>query len=115
MSIVYRAMTEADDGFPETGDTNRTLGVRDVEEVTPDEDDNVGPGNGMSVSPEERYVPPWRSKRDPIWRYDTDELPEDLQYTPDAAWHGLSEPAVEMPLYVYREMLAETREDWTLV
>jgi hypothetical protein len=112
MAIVYRAMTEANDGFPQTGDTNRTLGVREGEDVTPDEDGVIGPGEGMSVAPEEQYVPPWRSKRDPIWQFQTDELPADLQYAQDSAWHGLIEAAGPMPLDGYREMLAETRERW---
>ena len=82
--------------------------------MTPDDNGDVGPGEGMSVAPEAHFVPPWRSKRDPIWQFETDELPDDLQYTPDSEQHGLIEPAAPMALDAFREKLAETRQSWAL-
>jgi len=116
MPIVYRAMTAAQDGHPQTGDTVRTLGVRsdgDIRDVIPDEEGNVHPDNGgMSVNPRPEDIPPWFRKRDPVWAFDTDSLPDALQYRQDAEDHGLIEPAESMALERYRETLAETREDW---
>lgn len=119
MPTVYRAMTPAADGYPQSGDTVRTLGVRsegDLRDVIPDEDGLVHPENGgMSVNPRPQDIPPWLRKRDPVWSLDTDLLPGALQYRQDSPIHGLIEPAEPMPLLQYREILAETREDWQLV
>lgn len=116
MATVYRAMIAANDDHPQPGITKRHLGVVDSGEyadVIPDEDGLVHPDEGgMSVGPTRGDVPRHRAKRDPIWRYDTEALPQTLQYRQDSPTHGLIEPAVSMPLEAYRELLAETRENW---
>jgi hypothetical protein len=116
MPIVYRSMIAAADGHPQPGVTKRTLGVVDSGEsadVAPDDEGNVHPDEGgMSVAPRRTDIKPWRLERDPAWCFNTDALPETLQYRQTSPTHGVIEPAVSMPLEIYRETLAETREDW---
>lgn len=116
MTSVYRAMIAANDDHPQPGTTKRHLGVVDSGEfadVIPDEDGLVHPDDGgMSVAPTPDDVPAHRAKRDPMWQFDTEALPGTLQHRQDSPAHGLIEPAVSMPLETYRELLAETREDW---
>jgi hypothetical protein len=111
-------MRAAEDGHPQTGITKRHLGVVDSGEsadVIPDEDGIVHPDDGgMSVARKRKAVPHYRAKRDPMWKLDTDRLPLALQYRKDSKTHGVIEPRVPMPLEVYQEILAETRQDWEL-
>lgn len=116
MTIVFRPMRAAPDGHPQTGDTKRTLGAVDAGEsadVIPDEEGLVHPDDGgMSVATRRRAIPHYREKRDPVWRLDTELLPDTLQFRQDSRAHGVIEPAVSMPLDIYRETLAEPRGDW---
>ena len=116
---VYRGMRE-DNGAPETGDTARSLGARPDIDIPIDSDGNVTPGQGgMSVAPNAEDLPPHRKPpelggtgKDPVWEYDTNNLPPELQYVPDSSTHGTIQPSYTMPYSDYQNALANTSSDW---
>src|SRR5437870_3466949 len=104
MPALYRSMRSDPDGYPMTGETSRTLGVRRDWDVFPDPDEVLYPGGGgLSVAPDdptnllEHRRPPESggSGRDPVWVINTGDLPADLTYTADETnpKHGFLEPA----------------------
>lgn len=66
---------------------------------------NQGTWNGTNTTP--GFV---------IWQFDTDNLPDTLQYHPDPGpnpTHGVISPAAQMTTAAYLAALAGTANDWT--
>jgi hypothetical protein len=132
MAKVYRAMKASGDGYPETGSSARTLGVRPSD--LPIVDGVVKPGTGgMSVSPSLPTLPPqWVPKRlahlregaigpdsNRVWSHGigpfvAGEIAPHLLLRPDSATHGLVEPSREMPFDGYQAAIHSTRMDWRM-
>ena len=73
----------------------------------------------MSVAMDPDDLPPWRRPAsfggdgpDPLWRLETDELPDGLHCRADTETHAMIEPSRRMELTDYEELLAETRDLW---
>lgn len=125
---MLRAMKLGENELPKTGWSARTLGARCNIDIPISEEGYVSPEaspGGISVSPPPpENLPPWRLPRelggtgkDPIFELDTDELPEDLTYTPDPTdpeGHGLIEPTRVMTFEEYQRALHRTRDLWAL-
>lgn len=125
---LFRSMTEATDGFPETGPSARLLGVRpgnttmpDVAAVNPN--DLVYPGaGGMSVAPHDpmhllkhrRPASLGGTGHDPVWLIDSEDLDPDLQFHQDSASHGVIEPSRPITLREFQDALARSRSRWKL-
>ncbi|MGH3088625.1 MAG: hypothetical protein ACRDSJ_15075 [Rubrobacteraceae bacterium] len=113
---VLRGMTADEDGLPKVGASGRYLGARPrggFRDIDVDESGMVYPGTGgMSVSPlpptnlpEHRRPPEFGGYgEDPVYEFDTDELPPALSYRPDpnnperrGAWRSrtISEPSTK--------------------
>jgi hypothetical protein len=82
--------------------------------------------HGMSVSPPPpENLPVHRRPAefggtgpDPVWEFETEELPEGLRYSPDRRnpqGHGYIEPARRMSFEEYQRLLHSTRGLWRLV
>jgi hypothetical protein len=125
---VLRAMKADEDGLPKVGDDARSLGVRlsgRVRDVVADTSGLVHPETGgMSVSPpppenlqSHRRPPEYGGTgRDPVWTFETEDLPGGLIYRPDPGRpeeHGLIEPDRVMSLEGYQRLLHETRGLWS--
>jgi hypothetical protein len=124
---VLRAMRIDDDGLPKPGWSGaRTLVARCSIDIPLRQDDGfVEPlQGGVSVSPPpEENLPPSRLPRalggkgkDPIWRLETDDLPDELTYRPDPDdpdTHGFIEPARVMSFADYLSAVHGTRDSWT--
>jgi len=88
---LYRSM-KVDGEFPLVESSARALGVRVPEDVSTDEDGDVQPGAGMSVTPDDPFKLPHHrrpeafggSGPDPVWRIDHEHLPQTLEYVQDA-------------------------------
>ena len=137
--IVYRGMF-IDAGHPQTGnDSGNKLGVRDVDVVTYEANEepwvrplNDGAPQGVSVSfgspcnlPTHRRPPgpPWNGNGSVnlhIWSIDTVIFTQDqLQYIEDPnplmPNHGFIAPGEAMPLATYRGYVIGTANDWAAV
>lgn len=104
---------KADGAAPLVGDSARALGVRVTADVAPDAENNVGPGAGMSVTPDDPFkLPPHRrpeayggSGDDPVWAIAEEVLPARLMFSLDRAFHGVICPLTKMALSSYRSSL----------
>ena len=75
---------------------------------------------GMSVAvdtpmnlPEHRRPPEFGGTgRDSVFQYDTDNLPEGLQFRQNTSTHAFIEPDKPMKISVFEELLAGTKPDW---
>ncbi|RKQ86892.1 hypothetical protein C8N24_4908 [Solirubrobacter pauli] len=114
---------KVDGDRPQVGDSARQLGVREPDDVVPDDEGKVHPGGGgMSVTPDDPWeLPPYRrpeeyggTGKDPVWRIDEDQLGSSLNFVPDAVFHGVIEPAAAVQLSMFRATLAETQPYWSL-
>lgn len=126
MPLLYRAMEEDGEGHPQVGQSARRLGVRPGTDIPVDDEDEVEPyTGGMSVTPESPDRLPFFRRppglggtgKDPVWEIDSDQLGENLTYRPDDAspgTHGFVEPARRMRLDDFEDLLALTRDSWTL-
>ena len=103
-------------------------------DVEPDSDGLVGPGRGMSVAPTAAGLPSHRlpkrltgrgipkargSDKLCVWSHGSGPFVPSvvtvgLVLRPDAANHGLIEPADRVPLHAYRRRLADTAADWKI-
>ena len=115
-----------EDGLPTRGWSGaRTLVARCSIDIPLRQDDGyVEPlQGGVSVSPPpEENLPPSRLPRvlggkgkDPLWRLETDDLPDELAYRPDPGapdTHGFIEPAREISFADYLDAVHGTRADW---
>lgn len=117
---VFRGMKEGADGFPQSGPSARTLGVREGVDI-PVENGMVKPGTGgMSVAPDSPANLPVHRRpsshggtgKDPVYGTSTDNLGSDLSFRQDSATHGLIEPAREMPVKNFQKALSDTAEKW---
>jgi hypothetical protein len=117
---------KVDDGRPLLERSARALGVR-VEgpdrDVDADAAGNVHPeGGGMSVAPDDPLAlqthrrPPefGGTGKDPVWEITDEVLPGALLFRRDSPTHGLIEPGCSMPLGVFEDGLAETRDTWNI-
>jgi len=123
--LLVRGMKKSDDGKPETGDSSRTLGVRNPSDIEPDSQAMVGPGfHGMSVSPlPVDNLPKHRrpsefggTGRDPVFCIKTVHLGSfNLKYIqdPNNLGHGFIAPAQQMSYTEYVQNLHNTRDYWT--
>lgn len=120
-------MKATSDGYPETGPTARTLGVR------PRIDIPIGAGGlvvdgegGMSVAPASpENLPAHRrppehggSGKDPIWELDAADLGAELVYREDplmTGLHGFVEPVLPTTFDAYESAVLATRRAWRLL
>ncbi len=128
-TLLYRAMSTADDRAPDLGATSRTLGARPRIDVPGDASDEVEPGSGgMSVSsggpdrlPDHRRPANLGGAgKAPVFVITASSLGPDLQWRPDEPdgplGHGFVEPVRRMRFSEYREGLWATRsrrERWS--
>jgi hypothetical protein len=122
---VFRAMKEDRDGYPVTGSSSRTLGVRTDGpgyDISVAADGTVSPGiGGMSVALDEaRNLPKHRlprslggEGRDLVFRMSSAALPSSLLVRPDRYPHALVEPAVVCIFEEYEKSLLGTRVSWS--
>ena len=123
------------------GPSSRMLGVRvppdPYPDILPDTNGDVAPvGQGMSVAPSLRELPPHRVPRrlrhlkrgargrddDRVFRMGEGDfkrcaVSDLLQLRPDPVEtpeHGVIEPATQMPVPGYQEALAATRDEWSI-
>ena len=120
---VFRAMKVDTGGLPVVERSARGLGPRVPKDVEPDGDGIVNPGKGgiSAVPHDPRNLETHRRPaefggdgRDPVWTIDPSALPAGLTYRATSTTHGQIEPSRDMSLAEYEELLAQTREGWTL-
>ena len=119
-------------GVTAAADRPSTASADWAPDVEPDGDGVVGPGRGMSVAPTAADLPSHRlpkrltnrgipkargSDKLCVWShgsgpFESSAVTVGLSLRPDAANHGLVEPADRMPLDAYRQRLADTTADW---
>lgn len=121
---MYRAMKEGTDGFPMSGRSARTLGVRvggPHSDIPVDSREMVQPNTGgMSVVLDDpRNLPFFRCPRslggggrDPVFAMNTDQLPTSLLLRRDEPPHCLVEPRVCCRITAYEEAIESTRPLW---
>lgn len=126
---LYRDMQKDSDGFPSLGLNSKRLGVRilgfnkessDVVDTAIDEDGNVHPGKGMSVTPpcvkqniKDFAVTRISRGKTVLWEIDESVLrPLSLKFVKNADDHGLIEPAHKMAAKNYAMMIEATRKFW---
>ena len=122
---IFRAMKEDRDGYPTTGSSSRTLGVRiDLpgRDILVEPDGTVSPGTGgMSVAldaaqnlPKHRLPKSLGGEgRDPVFRMSSAALPASLLVRPERYPHAFLEPAVVCLFEQYEKNLRETRLSWS--
>ena len=127
--VVFRAMTAASDGLPLEGRSARLLGVRVPDDVKPDEEGRVHPGQGgMSVAPGSIWnVPTHRRPRgmgqgssghaeDRVYSVATTEvLSAGLVVRNDPirpSKHAFVEPQEPTEMTTYEKLLSSTRPLW---
>jgi hypothetical protein len=125
-SRLYRSMKMAGDGYPASGPTARTLGVRPGVDIPVDADGVVAGGEGgMSVAPDSPdHLPEHRrppsfggTGKDPVWELDLADLGDALAYREDPLMpgvHGFIEPRLPMAFSEFEAALAQTRQAWRL-
>ena len=122
---MFRAMKEEGDGFPATGASGRTLGVRisgPSRDILIALDGTVSPGTGgMSVAlaaaenlPKHRLPKTLGGEgRDPVFQISSASLPVSLLVDVDRYPHAIVEPAAVCPCEHYQENLWGTRLSWS--
>jgi hypothetical protein len=125
MQAIFRAMKEEWDGYPVTGSSGRTLGVRidgPSHDILIAPDGTVSPGiGGMSVALDAaRNLPKHRlpkslggEGRDPVFGMSSAALPDSLLVRPDRYPHAFVEPAVLCLFEQYEMNLSGTRVSWS--
>ncbi len=122
---LYRIMQSDPHGQPVLGPTARSLGVRPGIDI-PVTEGKVRPGvGGPSVSLDDALNLPKHRRpeeyggtgRDPVFELDLDDLIGGLRLRvdPDEPTHGFLEPASEMQLADYRELIETTLASWRRV
>src|SRR5258707_12666962 len=122
---IFRAMKEDRDGYPITGSSSRTLGVR-IEGPSRDIlvalDGTVSPGTGgmSAVLGVARNLPKHRlpkslggEGRDPVFKMSSAALPANLSVRPDQYPHAFVEPAIVCLFEHYEKNLWGTRVLWS--
>ncbi len=118
---LYRAMRQARDGKPVTGESGATLGARSQTDISVSAGGIVRPGTGgMSVTPRDPNALPRHRKpfklggrgRDPVFMMDCAALPNTLYYAEDSRTHGTIQPGVVCQFADYQARLHGTREHW---
>ena len=118
---LFRGMRAAPDGFPELGETAKTLGVRPNTDI-PVVNGAVGPGTGgMSVNTAVEGVPLFRKppalggtgKDVSVFTIRSEDFDSRLQVVQDSKTHGTVEPTGNMSYDAYRQLLEESRLRWT--
>ena len=122
---MFRAMKPDVDGLPLVGRSGRMLGVRvndSYRDIPVAEDGTVSPGTGgMSVALDDAVnLPKPRlprslggEGRDPVFRMQSEFLPEELQARADHYPHACVEPSERCALSDFEMSLADTRDDWS--
>ena len=122
---IFRAMKENRDGYPVTGRSSRTLGVRidgPNHDILVARDGNVSPGvGGMSVAldaapnlPKHRLPKSLGGEgRDPVFTMSSAALPGCLLVRPDRYPHAFIEPAIVCRFERYETDLSGTRVSWS--
>jgi hypothetical protein len=122
---IFRAMKEDRDGYPVTGSSGRTLGVRidgPSHDILVAADGTVSPGiGGMSVALDAaRNLPKHRlpkslggEGRDPVFSMSSATLPGSLLVRPDRYPHAFVEPVVVCLFEQYEKNLSGTRFSWS--
>jgi len=124
---MFRAMKADRDGYPATGPSSRTLGVRidgPSRDILVGLDGTVSPAaGGMSVAldaaqnlPKPRLPKSLGGEgRDPVFRMSSAALPARLWVRPDRYPHAFVEPAVVCLFEQYQKDLWATRLSWSNV
>ena len=124
VEVIFRAMKEAPDGSPETGNSARKLGVRiqgPSVDIVPGKQGLVRPGTGgMSVAPDDPSCLPHHRRprslggegRDPVFAMTVAMLPASLYLRSDTPTHALVEPRRTCPYADYETALYSTRLTW---
>jgi len=122
---IFRAMKQHSDGYPITGSSSRTLGVRvdgPSRDILVALDGTVSPGTGgMSVAldaaqnlPKHRLPKSLGGEgRDPVFTMSSAALPASLLVRPDRYPHAFVEPAAVCLLEHYENNLWGTRASWS--
>jgi len=122
---IFRAMKEDRDGYPITGSSSRTLGVRidgPSRDILVAMDGTVSPGTGgMSVAldaaqnlPKHRLPKSLGGEgRDPVFKIWSGALPASLLVRPDRYPHAFVEPAIVCLFEHYEKSLWGTRGSWS--
>ena len=124
---MFRAMKKSEDGYPMTGPSGRTLGVRTegaVRDIPVAKDGSVAPATGgMSVALDQaQNLPKPRlpkslggEGRDPVFQMFLGELSPALTVRPDRYPHACVEPSNCCPLAQFESDLVATRPSWSQV
>ena len=122
---MFRTMKKDRDGYPLTGASSRTLGVRidgPSRDILATLDGTVSPETGgMSVALDAaRNLPKHRlpkslggEGRDPVFKMSSSSLPAGLLVRLDRYPHAFVEPAVVCLFEHYQKNLWETRLSWS--
>jgi hypothetical protein len=122
---MFRAMKADRDGYPTTGPSSRTLGVRidgPSRDILVALDGSVSPGTGgMSVAldaaqnlPKHRLPKALGGEgRDPVFKMSSAALPASLLVRPDRYPHPFVEPAAVCLFEQYEKDVCGTRLAWS--
>ena len=126
---LYRAMKSEPDGYPKTGQSARTLGVRPgpgpKTDIPIDKLGNVQPKTGgmSSVVDDCHNLVPYRrppefgsTGKDPVFIIEDEVLPNTLIARQDGknSKRYLIEPSIACPFTQYEQDLHNTRQNWSL-
>ncbi|EMN7216766.1 hypothetical protein [Vibrio aestuarianus] len=126
---LYRDMQIDEDGYPKLGLNSKRLGVRIVgfnkvdgepADTKMDENGDVHPGKGMSVTPpdvrvnvKDFAVERINDGKTVMWEIDEAVLaPLNLKFVQDSDDHGCIEPAHKMPAQRYAMLIEGTKKLW---
>jgi len=120
--IIFRGMRSDVGGiFPLVGESARTLGVRRGTDIPINLDGWVLPNTGgMSVAPDSPLNLPRHRRpinfggtgKDPVWGFNTANLPLGLRFIQDSPTHGLIAPSIPMTYNSYKSLLESTKLLW---
>ena len=120
---LFRGMRAAPDGFPELGETAKTLGVRPNTDI-PVVNGTVDPATGgMSVNTSIDGIPPFRkppefggvAKDTWVFQIRSDQFDRRLAVIPDRDDHCTVQPATSTSADLYATLLQDTRALWVRV
>lgn len=118
--LIYRSMKGDDMGFPLVEESARGLGVRINQDIPLAYDQVLPLTGGMSTAPDNPLNLPSHRRppslggtgKDPVFEFNTKNLPLGLKWVQDAPGHGTIQPSFVMPYETYKTLLSSTKYLW---